>query len=198
MFKMIANLIGLGRVSLLDDDGDLQRVQVTEGAIGTGFADRVLDEVPRVSEFGFTSAPPLGSEVVMIRRGSDRSQSIAIGTNHRPSRPRGLQPGDAGIYDVRSAKVMLTAGGLVIDCAGLPAVVQNASTITLRASEKVILDAPVVECTGDLTSAGTITAATEVNAGAAQLTVLRDAYRVHKHTGVRSGEETSAGPNKDA
>ncbi len=177
----LTNLIGIGHATLIDDREELQRVQVTERAFGNGFADRVTDRVRRITEFGFASVPPLNSEVLMLRRGADRALSTIIGTSHRPSRPRNLKPGDTGIYDVRGARVMLTEDGLVIDCAGLPAVIRNASKLTI--------DVPEVEMTGALKVAGEITALTggaPVGVGA-----LRDKYNAHKHTGVAAGGASS-------
>ena len=115
----LRDLIGIGRVTLADDTGQVQELQITEGAAGQGFADRVLDKVRRVGEFGFASVPPLGSEALLLRRLGQRALSIVIGTSHRPSRPTGLQPGDTGIYDVRGAKVMLTAEGLLTRLEGV-------------------------------------------------------------------------------
>lgn len=183
MFDAIANLIGIGRATLVDDSGEVQLVQVTEGAAGNGFADRVIDKVRRVSEFGFASVPPLESEVLILRRLGQRARSIVIGTSHRASRQKDLKPGDAGIYDVRGAKVMLTANGLVIDCAGLPAVIQNATTVTLKASGKVRVEADTLECTGDVVS--------RADGTKVSLSALRDAYAAHKHTAVQVGTGVS-------
>lgn len=194
MRDLLERLIGIGRATLVDDAGELQLIQVTEGAIGRGFADRVIDKVRRVSEFGFASVPPIDSEVLMLHRGGDRSRSLVVGTSHRPSRPRGMKPGEVGIYDVRGAKVMLTESGLVIDCAGLPAVVQNATTVTIKASEKVVFDTPVAEFTGAVTATGEVTALQGDDAAA--LGELRDAYNGHKHTLVRAGTDSSGPTDK--
>jgi phage baseplate assembly protein V len=121
MIRDLMRMLGFGRVTKTDDAGELQYLQITQGALGTGFKDRVMDKVPRVSEFGFISVPPLESEVVLLHRGGDRSQSLVIGTSHRPSRLRNLKPGDSGIHDVRGAKVLLTENGLEADCKGKPA-----------------------------------------------------------------------------
>lgn len=181
--SQILNLIGIGRATVVDDSGDVQLLQVTEGAGGTGGSDLVTDKVPRVAEFGFVSSPPLGSVVTMLRRGGERARSFVIGSSHSPSRPRDLKPGDSGIYDVRGAKVMLTADGLVIDCAGLPATIENATTITVKASEKVRIEAPLTECTGDVVS--------RADGTRVSLNDLRDAYAAHKHTGVQTGTALS-------
>lgn len=176
-WNRLANLIGIGRMTTVDDGGDLQLMQVTEGAAGSGFVDRVLDKVRRVTDFGFSSVPPHGSEVIMIRRGGDRSCSIVIGTSHRPSRPKGLQPGDTAIYDVRGAIIKLTVAGIEVDGAGHEIKVTNAS--------KVTLDAPDVVLTGTLHVAGEITALT--GGSAVALGALRDAYNAHHHSGVTTG-----------
>lgn len=172
---MLTNLIGVGQVTSIDDSKEAQQLQVTERAEGSGFADRPIDDVTRVTEFGFASVPPLGAEALMIRRNGDRSQSLVIATNHRPSRARDLKPGDAGIYDVRGAKVMLTEDGLVIDCAGLPAVIRNATTVRIEAD--------TLEVTGDVVS--------RADGTPVSLNDLRDAYAAHKHGGVDTGSGTS-------
>lgn len=166
------DLIGFGRVTLVTDDEELQRIQVTEGALGDGFADRVSDRVPRLTEFGFASNPPLDAEAMLLRRGGERSQSVVVATSHRPSRPRDLKPGDTAIYDVRGAIVKLTEDGLVIDCAGLPALIRNASTLRVEAE--------VLEVTGDVVS--------RADGDAVSLNDLRDAYVAHKHDGVSAGD----------
>lgn len=183
MMRFLANLIGIGRATLVDDTGDVQQLQVTEAAFGQGGDDLVTDKVPRVADFGFASSPPIDSEVVVLRRGGERSRGIVLGTSHRPSRPKNLKAGDAGIYDVRGASVMLTENGLVIDCAGLPAVVQNTTTLTVKASAKVRIEATSIECTGDVVSRAD---GTQVS-----LNGLRDAYAAHKHTGVQAGTGVS-------
>ena len=185
----LRNLFGIGSVTLVDDSGEMQLLQITERSVGKGIADRIMDKIRRVTEFGFASVPPLGSEALVARRGGERIQSMVIGTSHRPSRPRNLQPGDTCLYDVRGAKVQLTENGLIIDCAGLPAVVQNSPTVTVTATEKILFDAPLTECTGDFKADKLLTAdGTPVELGA-----LRDAYNAHRHSGVSTGTGTSGG-----
>lgn len=191
----ILNLIGIGRVSLVDDTKDLQEVQITEKAYGHGFADRLLDRVTRLVDFGFSSAPPIDSEAMMLRRNGDRGHSVVVATSHRPSRPKNLKPGDTVVYDVRGAKVQLTEDGLLIDCAGLPAQISNATTVTITGSDEIHLDAPTVSISGDLEVQGAITGHAEVTAhqggSAVGLGALRDAYNAHKHGGVDTGTGTS-------
>lgn len=178
------NLAGIGTVSSIDDTGDVQQLQLTEKSAGFGLVARVLDKVARLFSFGFTSVPPLGSEVLMLRLGGDRNCSIAISTNHRESRPRGLQPGDSAMYDVRGIIIKMTADGLEISAAGLPIVIHNASKLTL--------DVPEVECTGTLKAAGEITALTD--GAQVALGALRDSYNDHDHGGIVRGSARSDKP----
>jgi len=175
MLDRLKDLVGIGRVTLTDDSGDVQQLQITEGAAGQGFADRVTDKVRRVAEFGFASVPPLGSEALLLRRMGQRALSLVIGTSHRPSRPKGLKPGDTVLYDMRGAKVQLTADGLLIDCAGLPAVVRNAT--------KLRVEVEVIECTGDVVG--------RADGTRVSLNDLHDAYAKHKHLGVQTGAGVS-------
>jgi phage baseplate assembly protein V len=174
MMRALSNLFGKGSVSLVDDSGDVQMLQVTEGAQGTGAVDRIVDRVPRVAEFGFASVPPLGSLATMLRRTADRARGVVIGTHHAASRPKGLQPGDTVMHDVRGARVQLTADGLLIDCAGLPARVRGFSSLTVDGDLHV---------TGDVISRS--------GGAAVSLNGVRDAYVAHKHIGVVAGSGIS-------
>lgn len=181
MIDRIRNLLGIGRATLADDSGELQLLQVTEGSSGKGVGDRITDKVRRICEFGFTSVPPMGAEVLVACRNGQRSTPMVLATSHRPSRPRNLQPGDSALYDVRGARVQLTAAGLVIDCAGLPAVIRNFSTLTVMGDLHV---------TGDVISRST--------GAAVSLNGLRDAYHAHGHTQVKAGTDTSGTTDHDA
>lgn len=187
MRHVINALLRVARVKLVDDTGPIQRLQIDEGDLGGFGGRRVIDKVPHFLQFGFASSPPLDSEVMLAAPAGDRTQTIAMGTNHQPSRQKNLQPGDACLYDVRGQYVRLTAAGLEIDCAGLPAVIRNCPTVTITATEKITLDAPNVECTGNFKADALLTAdGTPVELGA-----LRDAYNAHKHSNVSTGTGTS-------
>lgn len=207
MIDQLRNMLRIGRVKLVDDTGPIMRLQIDEGDLGKFGGRRIIDKVARIAHFGFASVPPIGAEVMLVAAAGDRTQTIALGTNHQPSRLKNMKPGDSGIYDVRGAKVTLTEDGLLIDCAGLPALVQNCSTITLRAAEKVTIDAPTAEILHDLTVGGDVSVSGSVTAdgtihaggevtgdtGGSSVTLggLRDAYNVHKHGSVKSGADTS-------
>lgn len=177
MMQRFLNLIGIGRATLVDDSGDLQVMQVTEGAIGGGMTDRITDKVQRVSEFGFSSVPPIDSEVLVIRRNGERALSIVIGTSHRPSRPRDLKAGDTVIYDERGRKISLTEDGIEIDGAGGPVTVINATKVRCECT---------IETTGDVVA--------NVDGASVSLTKLAKAYNAHVHPPLVLGQQWGSGP----
>jgi phage gp45-like len=175
MIQRILNLARIGRTKIVDDTGPVQRVQVFEGDLGAYGGPRTIDNVAKVGHFGLISVPPLDSELILLAPGGNRSQTIAIGSNHQPSRVKDLQPGDAGLHDVRGAKMTLTVEGVVIDAAGGPVVVKNFSSCTVMGDLHV---------TGDVISRS--------DGAAVSLNGLRDAYDAHKHPGVTAGGASTA------
>ena len=136
----LLHLVSFGRITVLNDTGPIQTLQVQErpGSDGT---PSLTDGVLHVVHFGFTSSPPIGAEVVLVRPWGNRTITIALGTNHQPSRRKNLKPGDTAVYDVRGAYMWWQAGGLVVDGAGLPMTIQNVGAL------KVVGD---LQVTGDV------------------------------------------------
>lgn len=176
MWARLIEAVSLGRVKLVDDSDALQLIQVEQGPMPAKGARRILDKIPSVMTFGFTSVPPTDTDVVIVRLPGNRALSIAIGSNHRASRLKNLKPGDAAIYDVRGAYVKMTDQGIEVDAAGLNVLVKN--------TPKVRFDTPLVEVTGDVVS--------RADGTRVSLNALNDAYKAHKHGGVAAGGAQTA------
>jgi len=95
----ILGAVGLGRLKVVDDTGVQQRAQVQIRAGGPDGVEEIVDGVPRVGDYGFAYCPPDGSEAVVLFVGGRRSTGLIIGTGHRGSRPTGLKPGEAMLYN---------------------------------------------------------------------------------------------------
>jgi phage baseplate assembly protein V len=131
--RAIRALVGRGRVTYVDDSKTVQKMQVTMSGLETP------DNRIRVAEFGFTSNPPIGSDVVALHVAGDRSAGVVVGTNHQPSRPTGLSAGESMLYSQDGKQVYLTAsGGIVVEAKGQDVVVNDARNVTWN-------------CTGDFT-----------------------------------------------
>jgi phage baseplate assembly protein V len=153
MYQRLQALIALGRISFVDDSGVVQEVQVVMNAL----------DLPssrfRVPEFGFTSNPPVDSDAIVAHVAGDRSSGVVLGTNHQPSRPTGLQPGEAMLYSEDGKSVYVTAaGGIVVEAKGQDVVVNDARNVTWNLSGKLTITAPggvefitpIVASTGDI------------------------------------------------
>lgn len=180
-------LLGIARalVAVVRDSGGIQVMQVQLSA------SEVRDGLPRFTEFGFSSNPPVGSDAVVAFLGGDRSKGIVIGTCHQPSRPKNLAPGETKLHSQDGKSVYLTAsGGIVVEAKGQPVVVNDASDVTWNCSGKfklvapggVEIDAPLVQSTGDMQD----NSASNPHTVAAMRQIAND--HTHPVKGVQSGD----------
>ncbi|KVZ18643.1 baseplate assembly protein [Burkholderia stagnalis] len=192
--RRVLHAIGRGRVTASNDSGVVQLIQVRFNDLET------IDGMPRIAEFGLTSRPPSGTDVLALFIGGDRSSGVVAGTNHQASRPKGLAIGETMLYSLIGQQVYLSTSGIVVEAKGLPVTVNNASDVTWNCSGKfkvvapggVEFDTPMVKSSGDIID----NSATNANTMAAMRTI----YNGHKHvvTGVQSGSSqvTSNAPTQ--
>lgn len=164
--RRMSAAIGVGRVTLVDDDGGAQSIQVRLSA------NEIRDAAPRIAEYGFTSNPPPGSDAVIVFIAGDRSQGIVIATGNQTYRLTGLGDGDVALYDTRGQHVKLTATGMILD-APLGLTVNGNVTIV-----------------GDTTQTGAITATQEITSTLGGTHTLTK----HDHGNVTNGSGVTATP----
>jgi phage baseplate assembly protein V len=187
VFRRVQMMFGRGRVSVVDDTGTVQKMQVRMSDWET--ADNRL----RLAEFGFTSNPPINSDVLVLHIAGDRTNGAVVATNHQPSRPTGLAPGEAMLYSQDGKHVYMTAsGGIVVEAKGQNVTVNDAANVTCNCSGVykvvapggVVFDTPLVSSTGDIQDN------TSSNSGT--MASMRRTYDIHDHnvTGVQTGSST--------
>ncbi|WP_342705137.1 phage baseplate assembly protein V [Burkholderia arboris] len=143
--RFVTVVTGWARVTQQNDAGGAQLLQVQVNA------REAIDGLPRIAEFGLTSVPPDGSDVVMLNLGGGRNNGVIVGTNHQQSRPRNLKPGETMLYSQDGKYVYLTAsGGISVFANGQPVSITGATTVTINAATKVRMETPRLECTGDI------------------------------------------------
>lgn len=174
--RNIQSIIGRARVRFVDDSGSVQKMQVLMNGIETP------DNRFRVAEFGLTSNPPIDSDAITLHVAGDRSAGAVIGTNHQPSRPKGLQPGETMLYSEDGKSVYLTAsGGIVVEAKGQDVAVNDARNVTWNCSGvfKIVAAggiqfvAPTVTSTGDMQD--------NVDTNPHTMAQMRTIYNGHKH-----------------
>jgi phage baseplate assembly protein V len=134
------------------DTGTVQFMQVQLGP------QELKDSVPRVAEFGFTSNPPIGSDVIALFIGGDRSNGVVVATGHQASRPTGLQPGETMIYSQDGKSIYMTkSGGIVVNANNQSVTVNNATTVTINAANVINLETPQVNVSQNLNVGANLT-----------------------------------------
>lgn len=152
LWRRVQLMSSWGRVTFSDDSHSAQLLQVKLNDSET------RDDTPRIAEFGLTSRPPEGSDVLVVFLGGDRSKGVVVATAHQASRPKGLLVGETMLYDLWGKSVYLTKdGGIVVEAKGAPVTVNNATTVTINAAESVELATPLLHVTGDIVAGGNIT-----------------------------------------
>lgn len=145
LWRRIQLMSSWGRITFADDSQPAQVLQISLND------DETRDDTPRIAEFGLTSVPPDGSDVLVVFLGGDRTKGVVVATGHQASRPRGLTAGETMLYDLQGKHVYLTnANGIVIEAAGTPVTVNNSTVVTINASDSIVLDTPLVKILGDL------------------------------------------------
>lgn len=129
--RKVGNMLARGAVTLVNAAGKLQTLQVSL------LADELKDTVDHLEPYGFTSNPPVGSEVLVCFIEGDRSHGVAIAAADRRYRVQNLQSGDVAIYDARGAVIKLTPTGIVITGGGHDININGASKVTVTGGDVV-------------------------------------------------------------
>lgn len=146
-------------------------------------AGETLRDVELMQQFGFTSAPPEGTQLVLIPLGGRTSAAVVVATEHGAYRFKVDNQGEAALYNQWGDVVHL----------------KQDRSMRVAAALKVRLETPLTEISGNATIAGNLDVAGNVH-GAANITAdgnvgdqggtktmagMRDAFNTH--TQVVSG-----------
>lgn len=174
-------LIGRGETKVVDDTGVVQKVQVFMGPLET------RDETPRIGDYGLAYNPPDDTDCVVIFIGGHRDNGVVIGTNNKSARLKNLAKGEVALHDDQGRWIWIKRDSIEIEAGNKDVFVKNATNVNVKATTKITLDAPTVECTGNLNVTGTVTGTVDVIGGGTAL-------ETHTHTGVTVGGGTSGPP----
>lgn len=169
-------------INTVIDSGGIQIVQL---GLGGG---AVKDNTPRMQEYGFTSNPPPGTFAIALFVGGDTSNGVVVATDNIGVRPTGLAPGEAKMYDNLGKYFYLSAAGIVIEANGMPVTVNNATHVTINASDKVTMETPLLRVSGDIID----NYHTNLNG----MSQMRTIYNSHTHGGVQAGASNTNVPNQ--
>lgn len=133
--RRLENIVARGTLTSINRARKMQRIQA-----------KLLGGEPKQSmeffeQYGITSTPHDGAELIAVFMDGDRSHGIVICVADRRYRML-LEPGEVAIYDDLEQCVHLTRNGIVIEGKSFP--------ITLKSTTKVRLETPLFECTGEI------------------------------------------------
>jgi phage baseplate assembly protein V len=180
-------MVRRGKISLVDDSGVIQKVQLPPSGLET------RDNLARIVEYGLTSNPPEGTDAYLINVGGDPSNGAVVGTNHQATRPKGLKPGETMLFNgPLGIQIYLSNAGIAINAGGLPVVCNNATNFTVNCTGifKVVAPGGVQFVAPTLTNTGDIQDNTETNDKT--MAVMREDYDEHGHpiVNVQTGGAT--------
>lgn len=172
----IAGMLGIGRITSMKDDGEVQKVQYQ--------TPLEVASAPRMTDFGFSSGLPIGTDVVLAFLGGDRSSPVVIASNHQAYRRTGLKPGESLLYNQWGLEIHMTEDGIFVDAKGQDVEINNARKAVIHASESLTADTPILYCTGDIVDNCLTNTRT--------LKELREAHNDHDHMieSVQKGTST--------
>lgn len=177
LWQRVQLIVGHGTLRLSDDSKGLQRLQ------GDFLRGETRGELERFGQFGWTSRPPKGSELVALFYGGDRAHGIIISAEDRRVRPTGLEEGESMAYNAAGVRIHLKSDG----------------SIEITAPGGALLTSPNLELSGDLKVKGSIDVDGNVSAAGVEdalgtMAEMRADYNLHTHLGVKAGDDASAPP----
>jgi phage baseplate assembly protein V len=183
LFRRLWNFMAWGMISQVNDGGTAQIVQIN---FGPGRDTAIHDQIPVAQLFGLASNPPLGTDAMVVHYGADPSNAVVVATNHQPTRPTGQNSGETKLYNAEGAFVYLSNKGIVVNAVNQPVTVENATTVTVYASQEVLFDTPILKCTGDIID--------NVGGNTDTMLIMRQIYNGHIHGGVKAGLDDTSIP----
>lgn len=133
--RAIENMLARGTLTSLNRARKMQRIQAKL------LGGESKQSMEFFEQYGITSAPHDGAELLAAFMDGDRSHGVVICVADRRYRMV-IEQGEVAIYDDLEQCVHLTRDGIVIEGKTFP--------ITLKSTIKVRLETPLLECTGEI------------------------------------------------
>lgn len=134
---------------------------------GHGVNGEQVQWLEHFQQFGFSSAPPAGTMMIVLPLGGKSSHGIVIATENGQYRIKGLEPGETAIFNAFGDKIVLRKGRVIeIDT----------NILRINATTKVEINSPIVDVVdGDVRANGV-------------------SLKHHHHSGVSTGGAQTGEP----
>lgn len=128
--RRITGAITRAVVSGVVDDLQRQNLQLKM------HADESVDDIERFQNYGCSSFPPIGSEVILAAIGGNLGNLVAVAVEDKKYRPKG-ESGDVFLYHLEGHKIRLTKDGKVVVTA-TDVIFEAANSFTIISPETLI------------------------------------------------------------
>lgn len=191
--RLARNGISRGVLTLIDDEGKMQRVQVS---ILDG---ELADDVERFQNYGFTSVPEAGAEATVVFIGGDRGHPVVVVADDRRVRMAGLEPGEVAVYH-RNGDFIHLKNGNVMEVSTKQLTIKAADSMTIdtkqltvTASTGILVKTPSLASQN--TGGGAMAASVTGSITTTQGDIVADgiSLKIHTHPGDSGG--TTGAPN---
>jgi phage baseplate assembly protein V len=146
-------------VKLVNDAAKMQELQVQV------LSDEVKGRAEHFQHYGFSSRAFAGAEGIVLFPNGNRSHPLVFCVDDRRYRKKEMEEGEVALYTDEGDYIYFKRGKI----------------IEIRAGEKVKVDAPEVEMTGNLHVLGSITCDNDVSDANGSMQEMRDFYNEHVH-----------------
>lgn len=126
-------VVGRAVLTAIDDSSKRQLVQFE------ALKGEVKDAVERMQQYGFSSVPLPGAQVLFVSLGGNRDHPVAVSVDDPRFRKSGMQAGEVAIYTDEGDYILLKRGRTIE---------LETVNVVVKASESVRLETPILEVTG--------------------------------------------------
>jgi phage baseplate assembly protein V len=163
-------VIGRAVLALVSDAAKRQLVQFE------ALKGEVKDGVERFQEYGFTSVPHAGSQVLFVCLGGNRDHPIVVSIDDPRHRKSGMQAGEVAIYTDEGDYILLKRGRTIE--------IETANQV-VKASESARFETPTLEVTGEIID--------RCDTTGVSMNGMRHIYDTHTHNETNT---VTHGPNQ--
>ena len=161
--RRIYLMLGRAVLNAVADDASRQYAQIT------ALANETKDNVERIQEYGFTSNPHPGAQVVFINFAGNRDHPAIIAVDDPRYRKNNLATGEVALYTDEGDFIHFKRGKI----------------IEIKAATKLRIDTPLLEVTGEIKD--------RADTDGKTMEEIRNIYNAHTHTGDSGGSTSTPG-----
>jgi phage baseplate assembly protein V len=141
-----------------------KRVQLAQIA---GLSGEQFQDAEMFQHAGFRSLPLAGSQMIVIPLNGASAHGVVIASSNGSLHVANMEDGDTAIFNEAEGHFIHLKKGKIIR--------MEADVIELVATQKVLLDTPLVEATANMQAAG------NVSDSAGKMAAMRSTFNAHKH-----------------